>query len=300
LPVTDDGRFHLPSPLSGIAVRSLNSPRLTVYDEPQRDLTPTAFSHLAVCESLCKAFSQATGSVLTFEPSTAHSSPVDASSLWSATVGSSQDAVRMQLLAKETTCNAQQCAAHVELAEKISDVLDEYFKARITAEQLASEIGVKQLQPSRKRIGNLEQDLQHVLQTMVQTLACTAAGMYVLDDATSVLQLRTMWGLPIDSLIAEPRNLETARADLEAMLGHAVVLSNKQMFELWQVPEIDFESAVCVPLATATTVLGTVWIFHTHPRPFSDPEVNLIEVLTGRLAIELESAACKIAEPISG
>ena len=281
-------------------MRRLNSLRLTVYDEPPHDLIPSVFSRLAVCESLCKAFSQATGSVLTFEPSTVPSSPVAASSIWSATVGSSQDAIRLQLLAKETTSNADQCSAHVELAERLCELLDEYFKTRITAEQLASELGVKQLQPSRRRIENLDQDLQHILQTIVETLACTAAGMYLLDDATSVLQLRIMCGLPIDSLIAEPRNLETARADLEAMLGHAVVLSNKQMFELWQVPETDFETAVCVPLATATTVLGTVWIYHTKSRRFSDPEVNLIEVLTGRLAMELESATWKIAQPISG
>ena len=300
MPVTDDGRFHLPSPLPGISVRSPNSPRLMVYDEPLRDSKPSAFSHVAVCESLCNAFSQATGSVLTFSSSAVPSPTLTADCLWSATVGSSPDAVRLQLLPQGTTSNAGQCAAHVELAEKLCELLDGYFKARVTAEKLASEIGVKQLEPSRKRTGNLEQGLQHVLQTMVETLACTAAGIYVLDDATSVLQLRTMWGLPIDSLIAEPRNLETAKADLEAMLGHTVVLSNKQMFELWQVPEADFEAAVCVPLATATTVLGTVWIYHTQSRPFSDPEVNLIEVLTGRLAIELDSVAWKIAAPISG
>ena len=186
------------------------------------------------------------------------------------------------------------------LAEQLGELLDGYVKARHTVQKIAVEMGVQQLQPYRKQTENPEHALQHVLRTMVETLDCTAASMYLLDDATSILQLRTMWGLPIEILAAEPRSLENARADLEAMLGHAVVLSNKQMFELWQVPEMNFEAAVCVPLATATTVLGTVWIYHTRSRPFSDPEVNLIEVLTGRLAMELESAAWKIAEPISG
>ncbi len=186
------------------------------------------------------------------------------------------------------------------LAEQLGDLLDGYFKARQTAEKIATKIGVEQLRPSCHRTKNLERDLKHVLRTMVESLDCTAAGVYLLDDATSVLQLRTMCGLPLESLAAEPRSLETARADLEAMLGHAIVLSDRQMFELWQVPEMDFEAAICVPLATMTTVLGTVWIYHTQERSFSDPQVNLLEVLAGRLAMELESAACGVVDPASG
>ena len=207
---------------------------------------------------------------------------------------------QIQLMGQRETNDPAQSEAVLELAQMLSALLEGFFDARTTAEKLSCEIATLEVAPSKPATVNLGQRLQRVLQTMVETLHCSAAGLYVLDDATSVLQLRTNWGLPVDALTREPRILETAKADLEAMLGHAVVISNKQMFELWQVPEMDYEAAVCVPLSTATTVLGTVWLYHTQPRSFGDQEVNLIEVLTGRLAMELEYAALQVPRPLSG
>ena len=81
--------------------------------------------------------------------------------------------------------------------------------------------------------------------------------------------------------------MATATADLEALCGHAVVLDNREMFEAWNVPEA-FEAAVCLPVSSPTTPLGTVWFFADHPRDFSDAEINLLEIVAGRLAADLE------------
>ena len=179
-----------------------------------------------------------------------------------------------------------------DLARILGELLNEVTDARRTAETLASEIAMTApLLPHKKSNECLSQRLQSVLEALVDTLECTAAAMYTLDDATSELQTRSIWGLPLDTLTAQPRLLETAKADLEAMLGHVVTITDRQMFDLWRVPEREYESAVCVPLATATTVFGTVWIFHDQPRTFEDRELNLIEVLAGRLAMEIEHAA---------
>jgi hypothetical protein len=43
-----------------------------------------------------------------------------------------------------------------------------------------------------------------------------------------------------------------------------------------------------VPVSSPTTPLGTLWILSDAPRDFSDHETNLIEVVAGRLAAELE------------
>ncbi|OUT70727.1 MAG: hypothetical protein CBB70_01925 [Planctomycetaceae bacterium TMED10] len=300
---------------------SQNAPQLAVYPEPPVDPpTHSTPSHFATCESLCEVFSRATGSTLQF--STGHRLPTSAGAgssyaassdtsfstpaadfsnpLWSAMVRSPPFAGQIQLMGQRETNDPAQSEAVLELAQMLSALLEGFFDARTTAEKLACEIATLEVAPSKPATVNLGQRLQRVLQTMVETLHCSAAGLYVLDDATSALQLRTNWGLPVDALTREPRILETAKADLEAMLGHAVVISNKQMFELWQVPEMDYEAAVCVPLSTATTVLGTVWLYHTQPRSFGDQEVNLIEVLTGRLAMELEYAALQVPRPLSG
>ena len=301
---------------------SQNSPPLAVYAEPPIRLPEqTASMPFATCELLCNAFSRATGSTLQFSAGDPQASSHRAASfssraalfpansgngsvrpLWSAPVRSSTASIagHLQLIEHGETNNPAQLDAVFELAHLLGELLNGLIEARTTAETLACEIATTQAMPSKHATADLGHRLQSVLQAMVETLDCTAAGMYVLDDATSLLQLRTMWGLAVDSLTAEPRVLETAKADLEAMLGHAVVLSNKQMFDLWQVPAMEYEAAVCVPLSTATTVLGTVWVYHTQSRTFEHAELNLIEVLTGRLAMELECANpgwCAVGAP---
>jgi len=56
---------------------------------------------------------------------------------------------------------------------------------------------------------------------------------------------------------------------------------------MWNVPE-DFPSAVCVPISSPTTILGTLWIFSNEKRDFNDRETNVLEVVAGRLASDLE------------
>jgi phosphoserine phosphatase RsbU/P len=45
---------------------------------------------------------------------------------------------------------------------------------------------------------------------------------------------------------------------------------------------------VCVPIATPTMLLGTLWIFSHQQRDFLPRETNVLEVVAGRLAAELE------------
>ncbi len=76
-------------------------------------------------------------------------------------------------------------------------------------------------------------------------------------------------------------------ADLEALTGHAVVLEDTRLLSHWNVPE-EFAAAVCVPLATPGAILGTFWLFCSQVRDFTAAETQLLEILAGRLAVELE------------
>ena len=84
-----------------------------------------------------------------------------------------------------------------------------------------------------------------------------------------------------------PRGRCAATADLEALAGHAVVMKNRAIRSEWHAPEAA-AAAVCVPVSTAAIPLGTLWIFSARERDFSDEEVNLIEIVAGRLASDLE------------
>ncbi|NLS97308.1 MAG: SpoIIE family protein phosphatase [Planctomycetaceae bacterium] len=129
--------------------------------------------------------------------------------------------------------------------------------------------------------------LQAVLKSGAESVGCPAAGLYLLDEATTSLKLRSSFGMPRERLAEPARPLQGALADLEAMLGHAVVLTDLDRQTHWNPPE-DFAAAVCVPVCTPTTILGTLWMFSNEPRDFTDRETSLVEVIAGRLAADLE------------
>jgi hypothetical protein len=76
-------------------------------------------------------------------------------------------------------------------------------------------------------------------------------------------------------------------ADLEALLGHAVVMTDPKLFDYWRVPE-DCSAAACVPVSTGDTPLGTLWVYCDRQRDFSDRQTELLEVVAGRIAADLE------------
>jgi serine phosphatase RsbU (regulator of sigma subunit) len=134
---------------------------------------------------------------------------------------------------------------------------------------------------------HLAERLEAVIKSGAEAVGGQAAGLYLLDEHTSHLKLRAAWNLPQERLLAEPRPLRGAVADLEALVGHAVVLEDTSLLPHWRCPE-PFPSAVCVPVSSPTTPLGTLWVFSDKGRDFSPHETNLIEIIAGRLAADLE------------
>jgi serine phosphatase RsbU (regulator of sigma subunit) len=134
---------------------------------------------------------------------------------------------------------------------------------------------------------HLAERLEAVIKSGAEAVDCQAAGLYLLDEHTSHLKLRAAWNLPQERLLVEPRPLRGAVADLEALVGHAVVLEDTSLLPHWRSPE-DFPAAVCVPVSSPTTPLGTLWIFSDKRRDFSPHETNLIEIIAGRVAADLE------------
>ena len=175
-----------------------------------------------------------------------------------------------------------------ELASALAGMLGELLQTRRALCQREAELAagvplVPQPEPAR----HLSARLEAVLRAGAEAIGCDAAGLYILDGATTCLKLRSCWKLPPERLNLPPRPLKDALADLEAMLGHAVVVDDRSPLPQWNPPE-DFPTSVCVPVATSNTILGTLWLFSNRHRDFSDPETNIVEVVSGRLAAELE------------
>lgn len=174
------------------------------------------------------------------------------------------------------------------LAELISDLAAELTETREALRRREAELatGVPLVAPAGPD-PHLADRLEAVLRTTAEAVGCRAAGLYLLDSATTELKLRVSWGLPSEQLLEAPRALAGAMADLEALAGHAVALEDTTGYGHWSLPYV-CGSAVCVPVSSATTPMGTLWIFHEEARPFTDPEVNLVEIGAGRIAADLE------------
>src|SRR5690606_24574844 len=106
------------------------------------------------------------------------------------------------------------------------------------------------LRDDDSRAPSLAQRLESVLKGGAEAIGCQAAALYLLDAATTELKLRSSFGLPRRRLLDPARPLRPALADLEALLGHAVVMNEPALFDYWKVPEQGFRSAVCVPVSS--------------------------------------------------
>ncbi len=176
----------------------------------------------------------------------------------------------------------------MELASSLADVLEELFQTRCALWQREAELaaGVP-ITASQDGEAHLAVRLESVLKAAAKTVDCQASAAYMLDEGTRKLKLRCSWGLPQSRFADPPRPLRGAAADLEALVGHAVVLEDATLLPHWKIPE-EFRSAVCVPISSPTTPFGTLWMFCDRVRNFSVDETNLIEIVAGRVAAELE------------
>jgi GAF domain-containing protein len=174
------------------------------------------------------------------------------------------------------------------LARSIAELVNENNRLRRALWQREAELaaGVP-VSPRRDEEQHLATRLEAVLRTGAEAVGCQAAGLYVLNDATSELKLRAAWGLGDNRLLEPARPLRGAIADLEALTGHAVVLEDTALLPHWRCPE-DFPAAACVPVSSPSVPLGTLWVFSSAQRDFSPQETNLLEIIAGRLAADLE------------
>lgn len=129
--------------------------------------------------------------------------------------------------------------------------------------------------------------LESVIRQGLVALDLSAGGLYLLDDATRELKLRVQVGLSIDSFLKAPRKLKESIGDLEALVGNPFTISEIAAEGKWRPPE-DFPAAMCVPVATHSTPLGTLWLYSKEKRSFSGADLSIAEILGGRMACEME------------
>lgn len=266
--------------------------RLHVEEEPQLN---DAVTTLPGMSDLMESFEATTGWKLAFhETSASHSART-------ASPEAAQLPARGKLIIDDMSASwpAGRPTAHRQRCESLVDSIN------LMCEQLAvtrealwrreAELATSVPVIARADDSNhVAKRLETSLQAACNGVGASSAALYVLDDATSKLKLRACWGMPQHKLLEPARPLQGALADLEALLGHAIVLEDCPSTPHWETPE-PAASAVCVPVSSATTPLGTLWVFDQERRDYSSQETNLIEIVAGRIAAELEREAALAA-----
>jgi len=261
--------------------------RLHVEEHPDEQLS----SSIPQIAPLCSAFEKATGWELRYEQS-----PAGLGEAWSTTIEAhGQQAGRLILAAPRLREGGTAHATGIDLhqarplALAIGSLLTEISRLKQAVWQREAELAAGVPVAARPNDEpHLADRLEAVLKGGAEALGCQAAGLYLLDEATSELKLRAMWGLPQERLLAPARPLRGATADLEALVGHAVVLEDTSVTPNWRCPEEEFAAAVCVPVSSPSIPLGTLWVFSDEARVFSPEQTNLLEIIAGRLAADLE------------
>lgn len=293
-------RLCLVPPLGDTAVDPSTPKYLRVArDEPQSPPAPDP-SAISGWRQLSRSFLELTGYLLRFLPQeraekarSANEIPVAAPPTAvrdSDCLGTSRPTFGLlRLDAAEPTGHDAPIPPPVRrFAESLADLLGELLSVQTALWEREAELATAiPLVPHAAEQQHLAERLTEVLRAAAESISARAAALYLLDEGTTELKLRAAWGLPHHRLAAPPRSLKTALADLEAMLGHAVVLENTQDLTRWRSPE-PAASAVCLPVAGPTTILGTLWVFCDQPRSFSERHTDLLEVAAGRITAELE------------
>ncbi len=270
--------------------RSFNP--LETHQGQARVASPPDIESVASLPALTTAFRAATGWSVSFHPGPKPTHPSEHASSAPANPG-----VRAALgdahlgpvrSASAASCPRVERRAAQDLADALAALLNEHLQSRQALWEREAELAAAVpviASPSARRA--LARRIETILRDAAQALEAHAAGLYLLDEGTTSLKLRSAWGLPPQRLTDPPRRLEGALADLEAMLGHAVCLENTRLLDRWNAPE-DFPAAACVPVASPNTILGTLWVFARSPRVFDRRDTTLLEAVAGRLAAELE------------
>lgn len=250
---------------------------------------------LAGLVGVCQAFERATGWRLDYgaEPT----SSVNSNLMWSAPVnpGVGNSPGHVRLFSTENQRGAPMFRIPLEQVSPLADAFGKLWgellatrRALVQREaELASGVPMV-LRTDDEESPPLAERLEAVLRGGAEAIDCQAAALYLLDSATSELKLRSSWGLPRKRLTDPARPLRGALADLEALLGHAVVLTDNELRDYWKAPQENFASCVCVPVSRASMPLGTLWAFCREPRDFTAAQTNIWEVVAGRVAADLE------------
>lgn len=271
------------------------SSHLRIHTASDSPLTANTSEHTG--DRLFDAFAEATGWQVSWRPGSQHRHKVQADTI----IGQGQGDLRkrVQLVSTQpmdglldesdlfsVPITSEESAW--KLLECIDDLKNQLSAAeRVIARQeaeLAAGIGIS-LRGDESEI--LCDRLQESLLRAVDLTGSDAAAIYLLDESTTALKMRSCWGIPQAALSKPARQLRGSMADLEALLGNAVLLENIALAAEWNSPE-DFAAGLCVPIGSPHMPQGTLWLWSDHVRDFSTHDIESAKAAADKILSDVE------------
>ncbi len=192
-----------------------------------------------------------------------------------------------KILPGKASASRDECDKLINQFESLVNQLHQSnHQTRLLESELAANIPVLRKPSESEKVLSL---IDSILTSAIEHIGASSAALYLLNDDTSELCMRANIGLPSHRFCESNRPLETARADLEAMVGHVVEVKDFDALEDWNVPvEANAKAAICVPVSSISTPLGTLWLYLDEPINIDEDKSNVLEILAGRIASELE------------
>ena len=128
---------------------------------------------------------------------------------------------------------------------------------------------------------------QHLLKSAIDLLGFDSAALCVLNEQTNALVFRVVAGTQFEDRLGYYRDLRICRGDVAAMSGSVLTLGRQAEIFAWETP-VACRSAVCLPVASLDNIVGTLWLTSNRRRMLSDNDLQLLEIIAGRIACEIE------------
>jgi len=176
-------------------------------------------------------------------------------------------------------------------AELIAGLLEEAFAAHAAAETSRGEVeALARIGSSVPRQADLSSALNQLLRAVTQLTGFRATAFFLLDAGGERLTLRLKHEVHNADVPSRDRVVGPDSPDFMVLAGRTIVLrrSVQPIAAAWLPPNM--ATAVCLPVFSEHSPIGTVWAFDRRDRQPERRELHVLESIASQLATALERA----------
>jgi GAF domain-containing protein len=141
---------------------------------------------------------------------------------------------------------------------------------------------------------DLEQVLQHIVESVTNAMQVKAASLRLLDSLTGQLHMGAVYGLSADYLNKGPVEVVHSPIDSETLCCYPVIVPDVRVDPRFQYQEAakreGLVSVLSVPLEVQGAAIGVMRVYTGEPTTFSEEDIQFLSVLASLAALAIENA----------